>query len=46
MNNISLSAYEDNGGWTPINSFKGVFDGNNYEIQNLYYEINFYTKRM
>ena len=39
-NDIDLSAYRENGGWTPIgtksNSFRGTFDGNGYKIDNLF----------
>ncbi len=39
-NDIDLSAYREDGGWTPIgntsNSFYGTFDGNGYKIKNLY----------
>ena len=38
-NDIDLSAYREDGGWTPIgntsNSFYGTFDGNGYKIKNL-----------
>ena len=39
-NDIDLSAYRENGGWTPIgtksNSFRSTFDGNGYKIDNLF----------
>ena len=39
-NDIDLSAYREDGGWTPIgnwsNQFSGTFDGNGYKIKNLY----------
>ena len=38
-NDIDLSAYRENGGWTPIGTnseFSGTFDGNGYKIKNLY----------
>ena len=39
-NDIDLSAYRENGGWTPIGTanyeFSGIFDGNGYKVKNLY----------
>ncbi len=38
-NDIDLSAYREDGGWTPIGSsksFSGTFDGNGYKVKNLY----------
>ena len=38
-NDIDLSAYRENGGWTPIGTnseFSATFDGNGYKIKNLY----------
>ena len=39
-NDIDLSAYRENGGWTPIGTenyeFSSIFDGNGYKVKNLY----------
>ena len=39
-NNIDLSVYSSGSGWTPMGTFKGIFDGNGYTISNLYINSN------
>ena len=34
--NVGVSPYNNGAGWTPINGFKGYFDGNGKKIYNLY----------
>jgi len=36
LNDIALTAYQTNEGWTPIPSFEGIFDGNSKKITGLY----------